>query len=164
MQNLIIILAITLIYCVTVFIDIRRHIKSDSFYFEFVSFSKFAWSAMSAKDKRLLFLIAGSCAVLELVYRTNMDIALYYAVGAMVSIVTAVIAITAIKSVSSKVLVIFLSVQSVVCLCLVPDWPFTGNEWLQFKLSEFNAILTLILIGLGITGSDNILRRNLCAG
>ena len=118
----------------------------------------------SAKDKRLLFLIAGSCAVLELVYRANMDIALYYGVGAMVSVVTAVIAITTIKSVSSKVLVIFLSMQTVICLCLVPDWSFAANEWLQFKLNEFNAILTLILIGLGVTGSDNIFKRNLCTG
>ena len=118
----------------------------------------------SANDKRLLFLIAGSCAVLELVYRVNMDIALYYGVGAMVSIVTAVIAVTTIKSVSSKVLVIFLSMQTVICLCLVPDWSFTGNEWLQFKLNEFNAILVFILIGLGVTGSDNIFKRNLCTG
>ena len=114
---------------------------------------------LSAKDKSLLFLIAGSCGVFELVYMANMDIALYYGVCAMISMVAAVIAIYVIKSTTSKTLAIFLSMQAIIALCLIPDWSFTANELLQFKLSDFNGILVLILIALGITGSDNAIKR-----
>ena len=113
----------------------------------------------SAKDKRLLFLIAGSCAVFELMYYADMDIALYYGVCAMISQLTAVVAISVMKSTPSKVLAIFMTVQAVICLALIPDWSFTTNEWLQFKLNEFNAILVFILIAIGITASDNAIQR-----
>lgn len=111
---------------------------------------------LSAKDKRLLFLIACSCGVLELVYMANMDIALYYGVCAMVSMITAVVAISVIKSTTAKTLAIFLSMLSLLCLCLVPNWSFAVNEWLQFKLNDFNAILVFILISLGIASRGNV--------
>ena len=114
---------------------------------------------LSVKDKSLLLLIALPCVAFELIYMANMDIALYYAVNAMVCMFTAVIAVSVIKSTSAKTLAIFLSAQSLLCLALVPDWGFSINEWLQFKLSDFNDILVIILIALGVAGSDNTIRR-----
>jgi Na+(H+)/acetate symporter ActP len=106
-----------------------------------------------ASDKRLLFLIAGSCGLLEVVYRANIDIALYYGVAAMISVMTAFIGLL-IKTTSGKVLAIFMLMQAAICLALIPHWHFTGNEFLQYKLEEFNVILVFILIALGITSSD----------
>lgn len=106
-----------------------------------------------SKDKRLLFLIAGSSGVLELIYMANIDIALYYGVCGMISVMTAFIALM-IKTTSGKVLAVFMLMQAVMCMALIPNWHFTGNEFLQYKLAEFNVILVFILIALGITSRD----------
>lgn len=108
----------------------------------------------SAKDKRLLFLIIGSCSLIQIVFMSNMDIALYYGVCAMISVFTALIALFKIKTTSSKVLAVFMMMQAGMCLLLILDWSFTSNELLQFKLSQFNVILVFILIALGIASND----------
>lgn len=112
--------------------------------------------AIGAKDKRLLKLIGVSCAVLQMLYMANIDIALYYGVCAMVSVVTSFFAV-GVRSVSGGLLAAVMLMQAALCLFLIPDWAFTINELLQFKLTQFNDILIIILIALGITGSDNII-------
>lgn len=109
---------------------------------------------INASDKKLLLLIAGSCGLLELVYMADMDIALYYGVSSMISIVTALMSVTKIKYTSAKVLAVLMLAQAIICLCLIPDWSYTTNEELQFKLSQFNDMLIFILIGLGVVSSD----------
>jgi len=106
-----------------------------------------------AKDRRLIYLIGGSCFILQWLYIVDMDIALYYGVSAMVSVVAGVIGITAIDNTSSKVFAIMMVAQSLMCLSLIPSWTYTTNELLQFKLHDFNAILVIILISLGVTSS-----------
>ena len=85
---------------------------------------------------------------------SNMDIALYYGVAAMLSVLTGVIALLVIKTTSARVLTVLMLMQALICLMLVPDWSFTTNESLQFKLSQFNDILVFILISLGMASSD----------
>jgi hypothetical protein len=114
---------------------------------------------LNTSDKRLLYIIAGSSALFELVHVADVDIALYYATCSMISMVTAYTSVCVIKSTPSKVFAIFLSIQAMLCFCLVPDWPFLVNEWLQFKLSEFNDILIFILIALGVSTSDSAIKQ-----
>ena len=117
---------------------------------------------ISAKDKSLLKLIGLSCAALQILYMSNIDIALYYGVCAMVSVVTALFAI-GVRSAPGNLLAVTMLVQAMFCLFLIPDWTFTINESLQFKLTEFNDILVIILIALGVTGSDNSISNYLLA-
>lgn len=114
---------------------------------------------LSAKDKKLPILIAVSCGLIQVVYESSPDIAVYYAVTAMLCVMTAAAGLHFIKSTSSKVLAVLLTAQSALCVILIFDWPFIYNEWLQFKLDELNGILVFILIGLGVTGSDNAIKR-----
>lgn len=109
---------------------------------------------IGAKDKRLLLLIAGSSGAFELLYLANMDIALYYGVCGMLSVITALIAIINIKTSSAMVLSVFMLIQSLMCLSLVPEWGAAVNESLQFKLMRYNDILVFILIGIGIASND----------
>ena len=117
---------------------------------------------VSAKDKRLLKLIGVSCAALQILYMSNIDIALYYGACAMISAVTAFFAV-GIGSISGRLLALAMLVQSMLCLFLIPDWGLILNEALQFKLSQFNDILVIILIALGVTGSDNSINNCLFA-
>ena len=117
---------------------------------------------ISAKDKRLLKLIIASCSALQILYMVNIDIALYYGVCGMISVVTAFYAV-GVKSASGNVLAAVMLIQAMFCIFLIPDWSFTINELLQFKLSKFNDILVIILIAIGMCGSDNSISNYLLA-
>ena len=116
---------------------------------------------ISASNRAMLYLIAGSCAVAELTYVARMDIALYYGVNAMISVAAAFVAVLYIKTVSANVLGAIMLIQGLLCLALVPNWSSTINSTLQFNLCQFNDILVFIFIALGITGSDNIINKKL---
>jgi len=47
--------------------------------------------------------------------------------------------------------------QAIICLCLVPDWSYYVNNWLQFKLNQFNDILIFVLIGLGASSNEKFI-------
>jgi len=106
-----------------------------------------------ASDNRLIYLIAASCALFELMFHANIDIALYYAVNATISAAIAFISIKYIKTLSAKVFSVFMLMQGALCLALIPDWSYTVNELLQFNLTQYNDILILVLIALGVTSS-----------
>jgi len=112
---------------------------------------------IGAKDKRLQFVIAASCGLLELAYMAEMDIALYYGICAMISSIIAVIAIAKVKTDAARVLCVFMIMQAIICLCLVPDWSYYVNNWLQFKLNQFNDILIFVLIGLGASSNEKFI-------
>jgi len=104
-------------------------------------------------------LIILSCALSQLIYISNMDIALYYSAQGLVSVATAWIALK-IKTTPSKALSILMLAQFLLCFSLVPDWGYSLNSVLQFKLEDFNAMMIIILIALGVASSGNFNNRS----
>ena len=114
---------------------------------------------IGSKDKRLQFIIAASCGLFELAYMAEVDIALYYGICAMISSIAAALAVAKAKTDAAKVFCAFMIMQTIICLCLVPDWSYYVNNWLQFKLNQFNDILMFVLIGLGVSSNERFIER-----
>ena len=100
-----------------------------------------------------------SCALSQLVYAANMDISLYYSMQGLVSVGTAWLALK-MNTTASKALSILMLAQFLLCFSLVPDWGYSLNSVLQFKLEDFNAMMIIILIALGVASSGQYNNRS----
>ena len=110
---------------------------------------------VTAKDSRLLHLIAASCALFELMYYANIDISLYYSANAMISAFVGLIALRYIKTLSARLFSVFMLMQCVLCLLLVWDWSYSVNDFLQYNLTQYNDILIIMLIAIGAVSSSD---------
>lgn len=101
-------------------------------------------------------IIALSCVAMEAVSVFDLDIALHYSVGALVSMW---FAIASPNCTAGRFLSVIFSLQCAMCLIAIPDYGFDANNIVKFNLFKFNDILAFSLICVGVCSGDNYTRR-----
>ena len=104
----------------------------------------------------LLVLVAVEAIASHSLYSANIDIAVYYMLGAFMSVMISWIAAKYIRTNSSRVYSVIILIQAFICLSLVPDWTYSINEFLQYKLDAYGDIIIQVSIVLGIVSNDRI--------
>ena len=112
-----------------------------------------------SNDLELLCLIAIGANIALFISLFNLDIAIYYALNAVLAMSLAYFAAYKIETQSAKVYASIMVIQGCVCLTLVANWTHITNELLQYTLSVYNNMIHLIIISVGIAGSDNFFSR-----
>lgn len=108
---------------------------------------------------KVINLIIASCLASQVAYMVDMDIALYYSIQGLISIATAHIALR-IWTFESNVVATLMLMQFLICFSLVPDWGYSINNVLQFKLQDFNDMMMIILIVIGAASSGEFNGRS----
>ena len=110
--------------------------------------------ASKSTNNRLTYLIITGCLVAWLIDYLDFDIALYYSLNA---ILYSLLALSAVKLKSTSAL-FYASIMLVLmffCLLLIPNWGEAGNTFMQDRIIFHTQHQYILLIALGVTGSDN---------
>jgi hypothetical protein len=113
----------------------------------------------SAKQKAILLIIIAGSLMGPLIDYLIKDIAVFYTLNSITAILLAATSAYYVKNKVGRVYAILMISQTALCFSLVPDWGFKVNNILQYTLTAYNDSIYIVIISIGIAGSDNFLLR-----
>lgn len=114
---------------------------------------------IKSKDRSLPLLIVFGATMAAVIWYINPDIAAYYALNALLAMILAWIAVNDIDTDASELYSYLMAAQAVFCLALVVDITPEANDFIEELLELYNLVIYLIILCIGVIGSDNFLTR-----